>query len=369
MKPLVTFLVPCYKLAHLLPECIESILNQTYENFEVLILDDCSPDNTPEVAQRFTDPRVRYIRHEKNLGHLRNYNAGIALAKGRYVWLISADDRLRKPYILERYVEKMEQHPKVGYIFCPAVGLEKGQETEVLAFSRFAEQDRVLEGHEFLPALLEVNVVPAASGMVRRECYERLGGFPLSMPYGGDWYLWCLFALYYDVAFLAEPMVCYRQHEGSMTQILMRESYRICMEDDLGVLWTIFREAQASNLTAVSSQVEGALVREYVRYLSGPHRRSPYAMTVSEWDESLEQRCPVVSERKRIRARILARLGDEAYWKHEPARAVGYYRASLADRLWNPRVLAKTAFLHSGALGVRFRSGLSACYRLFAASK
>src|ERR1051325_8426833 len=123
MSPTVSFVVPCYKLAHLLKECIQSILAQTYENFEILIMDDCSPDDTESVAQSFADPRIRYIRNETNLKHLRNYNKGIELSRGRYVWLISADDCLRRPYILERYVNLLEKQPNVGYVFCPAVGL------------------------------------------------------------------------------------------------------------------------------------------------------------------------------------------------------------------------------------------------------
>ena len=102
--PTVTFVVPCYKLAHLLPECINSILSQSFRDLEILIMDDCSPDNTADTARSFQDSRVRYIRNDQNLGHLRNYNNGIALARGKYIWLISADDYLRRPYVLENYV-------------------------------------------------------------------------------------------------------------------------------------------------------------------------------------------------------------------------------------------------------------------------
>ena len=66
--PMVSFVVPCHKLAHWLPDCVASILSQTCRDFEVLIMDDCSPDNTSEVARSFQDPRVRYIRNETNLG-------------------------------------------------------------------------------------------------------------------------------------------------------------------------------------------------------------------------------------------------------------------------------------------------------------
>src|SRR5271166_3653331 len=113
MTPVVSFVVPCYKLAHLLRQCVESILSQSYADLEVLIMDDCSPDNTPEVAQSFRDPRVKYIRNDTNLGHLPNYNKGISLTRGEYVWLISADDYLRRPYILEQYVDLLDRNPQV----------------------------------------------------------------------------------------------------------------------------------------------------------------------------------------------------------------------------------------------------------------
>jgi len=77
-------------------------------------MDDCSPDDTPRVAAAFTDPRVRYVRNEPNLGHLQNYNKGLSLARGEYLWLISADDRLRRPYVVERFVKRMDARRDAG---------------------------------------------------------------------------------------------------------------------------------------------------------------------------------------------------------------------------------------------------------------
>ena len=114
--PTVTFVVPSYKLGHFLAECVNSVLSQTYSDWEMLIMDDCSLDNTGEVASSFRDPRVKYIRNEQNLGLVKNFNKGIGLSRGKYVWIISADDYLRRPYTLERYVELMEKHEKVGYM-------------------------------------------------------------------------------------------------------------------------------------------------------------------------------------------------------------------------------------------------------------
>src|SRR5258708_15157639 len=155
MTPAVSFVVPCYNLGHLLGECVDSILRQTYDNFEVLIMDDCSPDNTEEIARSFQDPRVKYVRNDSNLGPLPNYNKGISLTRGKYVWLISADDYLRRPYVLQRYVELLEKNPHVGYTFCPGVGVKNGRETEILEYSAQGHRDQILDGRAFLKKLLE----------------------------------------------------------------------------------------------------------------------------------------------------------------------------------------------------------------------
>jgi glycosyltransferase involved in cell wall biosynthesis len=222
MTPVVSFVVPCYKLAHLLPDCIASILGQTYGNFEVLIMDDCSPDNTPEIARSFQDSRVKHIRNDSNLGQLRNYNNGIGLTRGKYVWLISADDYLRRSYVLERYVNLLDRNPGVGCTFCPGVGVRNRIESDLVRWLSHGQSvhgncDRIIDGHVLLNKLLNENTIVAASAMARRECYERISFFPLNMPWAGDWYLWCVFALYFDVGYFAEPMVCYREHDLSMT--------------------------------------------------------------------------------------------------------------------------------------------------------
>src|ERR1700731_2287847 len=198
--PTVSFVIPCYKLAHFLPECVNSILDQTYGDFEVLIMDDCSPDNTAEVARSFQDRRVQHIRNESNLGALPNYNKGIGLSRGKYVWLISADDYLRRPYVLQRYVDLMEANPRVSYTFCPGVEVKNGKETGPLGYSTYGDRDRVIAGRVFLETLLYHNLVIAPAAMARREYYEKIsyfvinpvwGGAPIDLIWGGDWYLWC----------------------------------------------------------------------------------------------------------------------------------------------------------------------------------
>src|SRR5262245_46075922 len=111
ITPKVSFVVLCHKLAHFLGDCVNSILNQSYGDFEVIIMDDCSPDNTPEVAKQFKDPRVIYIRNETNLGFVPNFDKGVKLSRGSYLWVISADDCLRSRDVLQKYVDLLEKNP------------------------------------------------------------------------------------------------------------------------------------------------------------------------------------------------------------------------------------------------------------------
>ena len=221
-------------------------------------MDDCSPDDTAVVATSFQDVRIRHIRNAYNLGHLRNYNKGICLSRGKYVWLISADDYLRTPHVLRRYVELLNQRPKVGYTVCPGVGVRNGQEVGVLPHSVNGNRDRVINGLRFLKMLLNGNSVIAASVLVRRQCYEQISVFPLTaeMKWSGDWYLWCVFALYYDVGYFAEPMVCYREHDLSMTTTLTQNALNdTCAAGDIAVPWMIRQKAKELGLVNVTKTV------------------------------------------------------------------------------------------------------------------
>jgi glycosyltransferase involved in cell wall biosynthesis len=348
----VSFIVPCYKLAHLLRQCVDSILSQTFSELEVIIMDDCSPDNTPEVAQSFNDRRVKHIRNEPNLGHLRNYNKGIELARGKYIWLISADDYLRSSGVVERYVRTLEKHPGVGYTFCAGIGVLAGNETSVEQWAYHGPRDRIMPGHAFLKRLLCSNCVLAPSGLVRRECYERLGAFPLDMPWAGDWYLWCLFALHYDVGYFGEPMVCYRKHELSMTTKLFRESVSACCEEDVRVPWTIKQKADEAGFKSVSGYCLDAVAQIYARSIATKRygMNNPF-LTFAEFEHSLSLNTTAETEKRRVRARVYAGVGNKYYFDGKLSTANEYYNKALALDPWMTSVQAKRLLLALGPLG------------------
>jgi glycosyltransferase involved in cell wall biosynthesis len=323
-------------LAHLLPECVASILSQTYEDFEVLIMDDCSPDNTPEVAQSFQDPRVKHIRNDLNLGHLNNYNKGISLACGKYIWLISADDYLRTPYILGQYVDLLNKNSNVGYVFCPGMGVRDGKEIHLMGWYPVrGDRNRIIRGHDILKKLLRWDFVLAASGMARRECYDKACLFPLDMPWAGDWYLWCVFALYYDVGYFAEPMVCYRDHSLSMTTKLTRESLEACAQEDVAISWIIRRKAEEAGYHQLVKDCAGGIAHTYARAITSDRYREAGVMGLRQFEDALSQNTASETERNRIRRQLYPEIGNEFYWKGDPALAKQHYQMAVKiDLRW-----------------------------------
>jgi glycosyltransferase involved in cell wall biosynthesis len=356
-NPMVSFVVPCYKLAHLLPECVTSILSQSYSDLEVLIMDDYSPDNTAEVARSFQDRRVQHIRNDPNLGHLRNYNKGIGLARGKYVWLISADDFLGKDYVLERYIRVLEGHPRVGFCFCPAVAVgDRGDTDRAGWVSRgqveHGRRDRILNGHSLVKKLVWGNTIVAASGLVRRECYQRQGAFPLDMPWAGDWYLWCLFSLHWDVAYFADPMVCYREHPLTMTNKLRSESIELCRRDDIGVPCEVKRRADELGFHAISKCCLRAVAEVYARYAGlGPQGDARTRLSMEEVKNSIWKDMETDAERLWLWARVLTAIGDRYYDLGDRVIARRYYQESLSVDRWIPKAWAKKLLLSLGKPG------------------
>jgi glycosyltransferase involved in cell wall biosynthesis len=357
-SPVVTFVVPCYKLAHLLRECVESILAQSYEDFEILIMDDCSPDDTPAVARSFADPRVRYIRNEPNLGHLRNYNRGIELARGRYLWLISADDKLRRPYVLERFVTALESNPGASYVFCPAVKFNDEGETGV--YGAHGEQDRVFRRPEFLRVLAHGNSVSAPAAMARKEYYERIGGFPLDLPFAGDWYIWARFALDGDVVYLHEPMINYRVHPLNMTKGFLGPKAAALVRDELQVQWRVRTDAQAIRQAEAVRWVEEGLMADYAsraaRLIS---EQSPYGLTIESIETSIREHTADHKLYGPLRVAALVATGDAYYDLGQIHHSRRAYRQALRINI-GLRTSLKYGLSLFGAAGARARAALMA---------
>ncbi|MFO0910460.1 MAG: glycosyltransferase [Isosphaeraceae bacterium] len=117
--PLISIVIPCYKGERFLAETIESCLNQTVRDLEVIVVDDASPDGCAAIAERYAarDPRVRLVRRERNGGVSRAYNSGFAVARGTYFSRLSQDDLFR-PDAMAIMLDRLRSDPDVGLVYC-----------------------------------------------------------------------------------------------------------------------------------------------------------------------------------------------------------------------------------------------------------
>jgi len=356
MAPIVSFVVPCYKLADLLPECVNSILAQTYEDFEILIMDNCSPDNTPEVAASFNDPRVQHIRNETNLGHVRNFNKGITMARGKYVWLVSPDDWLRGRDVLRRYVEMMEQNPGVGYVFCRAIEVQGSKEVGVAQWTDCGKEDRIWEGPKFLMRLIRGDCIVLSSAMARKECYDKYGLFSLEMPHANDWYLWCVLALHYQVAYLSEPMLFVRIHEESLTSEFNQGGNPICSIDELNALWRVARLAEVGGVISDRRAFNSAIATLAAWALKyGPPGGKRPGLAEADFEVLLRSHVRDSKDEEDFRARLFMAIGDEEFWHGHSKEAANSYWQGLRLRPWWWRTWIKYLLLRTGGVGISVR--------------
>lgn len=350
-SPAVTFLVPCFKLAHVLPECLDSILEQTFEDFEILIMDDCSPDNTGEVSARYTDPRVRYVRNEKNLGHLRNYNAGIDLARGEYIWLISADDKLADREALSRYMRVLNERPDIGFAFSPGITID-GRSKPTGVQGDCGPVDRIIEGDDFLRMGIDRNPVCTPSVIARRDLYVNLNLFHLDMPFAGDWYNWLRFAVNRPVAYVARPGSCYRIHEGSYTHHYEQKAVLVMVNDEVAVRWRLRRVLRNENRPDLVELASDAIIGDYgLRLLHAELGDWPQGLSPEQFEASVEQWATTAREAADVRARAYNFCGDALHQRRGLKAARRYYYAAWRNDRLSPRRFAKLAVSLLGPFG------------------
>ncbi len=131
----------------------------------------------------------------------------------------------------------------------------EGEERGIVPWADRGDKDGVFDGIAFLTELVENNFIVAPTVLMRKECLEKSGLFHVELPYAADWYMWCMLALYFDVVYLAEPMIRYRIHEGSLTAQYSEEYARKCVGDEVSVLWRIAREAERSKIPLASCRL------------------------------------------------------------------------------------------------------------------
>lgn len=222
--PVVSVILPNYNHSVYLEERIASILNQTYQDFELILLDDCSTDNSKDVLLRYKDhPKVSsLVFNERNTGNtFIQWDRGIRLAKGKYIWIAESDDCADNRF-LEETVTALAKNPNATMCLTGSVLID--EHSEVLkrkSRDRWKETGdvKVFNGTEYVKHnLMYRNYVYNASMVVfRRDIYDGLDKSFQNLRCAGDWLFWVEVALKGDVIEIRKKMNCFRQHLNKVT--------------------------------------------------------------------------------------------------------------------------------------------------------
>ncbi|NJR57502.1 MAG: glycosyltransferase [Cyanobacteria bacterium CRU_2_1] len=224
--PKVSIVLPSYNYARYLDERIQSVLNQTYTDFELIIVDDASTDNSLEVIHKYVqDSRVKTLFFEQNSGlPYQRWNDGADLAQGEYILFAGADDRC-EPTLIEKLVEKLDQNPNVGIAYSQSMQIDSDGNVVRSLKNRTDELDRERWAHDFVnngkeecQYLVIKNTIPNASAvLLRRSTFETAGQFDVTLRLVADWMLWAKMLMIADVAFVSEPLNDFRIHSTTVT--------------------------------------------------------------------------------------------------------------------------------------------------------
>lgn len=226
-EPRVSVIVPSYNHAQFIGARLESILAQTWTDFEVIILDDASNDASLDIIRSYMgDSRVsKIVVNVVNSGSpFAQWNRGIALARGELIWIAESDDLAEKD-MLKRLVACFDNRPQMVLAYAQSLRIDSegrvlGTWQDVIAPRKrelfvddfHAPGDQLME-----VGLLQQNLIPNASAVLfRRSIFEQVGGADVEIQKCSDWHLWCKMLSWGDVCFIAMPLNRFRRHPNSV---------------------------------------------------------------------------------------------------------------------------------------------------------
>jgi len=217
----VDVVIPAYNYGRFLRACVASVCVQQGVDVRVLILDDCSSDETPAVGSQLasTDSRIEYRRHAANRGHVETYNEGLLdWADGDYCLLLSADDMLA-PGALQRAVALMEANPAVGLVYGDAPKTATPEQLFSRANASAPYDVTVFTSEEFLNRICAVawNIVPTPTAVVRTGVQKAIGGYRAELPHSGDMEMWLRCGAHAAVGLVHGEQAYYRVHREQMS--------------------------------------------------------------------------------------------------------------------------------------------------------
>ena len=233
-NPKVSILLPAYNHEKYLSETIESVLNQTYTDFELLISDDCSTDGSAQVISRYNDERITVVLFEKNQGTVRALNHLLRLAEGEYVAVLGSDDVWEQDK-LARQVDFLESNPDYAASFTKATIIDQDSQVideEDLALAKVLEMDNFHHAHMLKEFFLTGNHLCHSSVLIRTSVHREIGEYNVAYRQLHDFDLWVRLLMEHDIYIMDEKLVRYRfvHNSGNVSQNTTKNNSRMYNE-------------------------------------------------------------------------------------------------------------------------------------------
>ena len=211
---LVSIIIATYNHAKFIEQTIDSVLSQSYYNFELIIVDDGSTDNTNQVVGKYEDSRIKYILIDHSGRPATPRNEGISISKGKYIAFLDSDD-LWMPDFLEKSLQYFNIDKNIGVVTSKLYFINSNSD---ITYNTF--HDSIADNEIFgFDKLFFQNVVNLSAAIVRRECLEKTGNFNESNKFRGveDYHLWLRISSEYKIYFLSQVLGYYRKHEEGIS--------------------------------------------------------------------------------------------------------------------------------------------------------
>lgn len=234
-RPLFSVMIPTYNCAHLLEKTLTSVLADDLGPavMEIEVIDDCSTKDDPEeVVRRVGKGRVKFYRQPRNIGIALNFTTCIQRAHGIYVQILNGDDMVL-PGFYREYKKFIQEHPEVVMVHNRAVCIDE-HDNWLTMYHGAPNQNYtgIVPNAQF--EMVKDNFTITSTNMVRRDVYEKIGGFAPCLTHSADWEMWMRVAACGPVGYIHHPYFLYRVHSNSNTGTLMTASKNI--EDALRAL-------------------------------------------------------------------------------------------------------------------------------------
>ncbi|MGB3605774.1 MAG: glycosyltransferase [Psychroserpens sp.] len=214
MKPFFSVVISVYNKELFISKTLNSVLNQTFKDFEVIIINDGSTDQSLDILNAFEDQRITIISQE-NAGASQARNTGMAVAKGVFIALLDGDD-LWEPLFLESIHELTKKHPSYS-VFGAAIAHKHEQKITPVPYSfEHFKDERILD---YFKASKRHTILSGSSTIFRKDILKKTGNFDTTIASGQDTDLWIRIGLNYPIVFLNTVLVYYVQNEHSLSNI------------------------------------------------------------------------------------------------------------------------------------------------------